>query len=168
MGLDVTAYNNIEIVKFAPTWLEEYEDVPGMDEGYINPHFPHAVTVEVDKDAECVYFEDTKLTERFHFRAGSYSGYSQFRSSLCTEFTDRQVWDNPEKYSNIPFAEIINFSDCEGVFLGNDICEKLYNDFSYNYETYVESTEDDWMIRVYEDFIKAFGMARNDGIVIFR
>ena len=48
------------------------------------------------------------------FRAGSYSGYNEWRAILCRMahgVDPAELWDNPEKYKGKPFFELINFSD---------------------------------------------------------
>jgi len=123
-----------------------------------------------------------------YFRAGSYSWYSSWRRTLAMmigwEIED--LWRNVEtivqRYENlnnvlcesdelkvdIPFVELLNFSDCEG-FIGPKTSAKLYLDFlewdekakvsdpfkgGYFYETYKEWTE-------------AFKVASDGGCVIF-
>lgn len=122
------------------------------------------------------------------FRAGSYSGYSSWRRTLAKmigwEIED--LWqhvgtlvqrnenlndvlnESDELKVDIPFVELLNFSDCEG-FIGPKTSAKLYLDFlewdekakvndpfkgGYFYETYQEWTE-------------AFKVASDGGCVIF-
>ena len=122
------------------------------------------------------------------FRAGSYSGYSSWRRTLAKmigwEIED--LWqhvgtlvqrnenlndvlnESDELKVDIPFVELLNFSDCEG-FIGPKTSAKLHADFlewdekakvsdpfkgGYFYETYKEWTE-------------AFKVASDGGCVIF-
>ena len=122
------------------------------------------------------------------FRAGSYSGYSNWRRTLSKmigwEIED--LWlhvgtlvqrnenlndvlnESDELKVDIPFVELLNFSDCEG-FIGPKTSAKLHADFlewdekakvsdpfkgGYFYETYKEWTE-------------AFKVASDGGCVIF-
>ena len=122
------------------------------------------------------------------FRAGSYSGYGNWRRTLAKmigwEIED--LWqhvgtlvqrnenlndvlnESDELKVDIPFVELLNFSDCEG-FIGPKTSSKLHADFlewdenakvsdpfkgGYFYETYQEWTE-------------AFKVASDGGCVIF-
>ena len=69
--------------------------------------------------------------ESFHFRAGSYSSYNQWRRTLCQAIhgvTDSEFLKKEENFSGKSFYELINFSDCEGQ-IGPGVSEKLYQDF---------------------------------------
>lgn len=64
-------------------------------------------------------------------RAGSYSGYNEWRtclSRLGMGVEAGSVWEEPEKYAGKPFYEIVNFSDCEGT-IDHATCVKLAEDF---------------------------------------
>ena len=122
------------------------------------------------------------------FRAGSYSGYSSWRRTLAkmigweiedlwqhvgtlvqrNENLNNVLSESDELKVDIPFVELLNFSDCEG-FIGPKTSAKLHADFlewdekakvsdpfkgGYFYETYKEWTE-------------AFKVASDGGCVIF-
>ena len=122
------------------------------------------------------------------FRAGSYSGYSNWRRTLSKMigWEIENLWlhvgtlvqrnenlndvlnESDELKVDIPFVELLNFSDCEG-FIGPKTSAKLHADFlewdekakvsdpfkgGYFYETYKEWTE-------------AFKVASDGGCVIF-
>ena len=76
------------------------------------------------------------------FRAGSYSGYGEWREQLATLAGYEKILTTPsyrEPYLSAcasarnktsgPFYELINFSDCEGI-LGTTTCLKLAKDFA--------------------------------------
>ena len=77
--------------------------------------------------------EHYRVVLRGNFRAGSYSGYSSFRSWLCQfamHHSPEPIWSE-ETYSpkdSRPFYQLINFSDCEGT-IGATACAKLAKDF---------------------------------------
>jgi len=107
------------------------------------------------------------------FRAGSYSGYNEWRNhlSLCMlKLEASQVWESePEGGSGRPFAELIHFSDCEG-FIGPKTSAKLAADFSANKkkaQKYSEAQGEDWFYAKYKDWMAAFQCASSNGIVQF-
>jgi hypothetical protein len=63
-----------------------------------------------------------------------------------------------------PFYELINFSDCEGI-IGPEVSTKLYNDF-VKFEV-VAKNEEEYFYRKYKDWMKAFKVASNKGVVSF-
>lgn len=169
MGLDITAYSNIDVVRYSSEYVEAFENVAGIDYGYVNSDFPHAITEGIGENTKFIYFMERGATERHSFRAGSYSGYNEFRRTLCFGITDRDIFNNYDKHRHIPFFEMICFSDCEGVFFGNEVCAKLHNDFVNNIHGYRQHVEEDeWMFQKYDDFMRAFEFGAQNGIVIFR
>lgn len=111
-----------------------------------------------------------KAKERFSFRAGSYSGYNEWRSWLCRTFlgvSPDTVWNNEEKYKDKPFFELINFSDCEGA-IGPKTSAKLAKDFKENARALVKADIPGmWFVNQYSKWQHAFEMASDDGFVIF-
>ena len=123
------------------------------------------------------------------FRAGSYSGYGKWREQLSEAIgikiedlwlsisRDTKLNDvlDTKSFDEIPFVELLYFSDCEGT-IGPIVSKKLYNDFISNrdrVEKYVSSSVPgrpifykDWM-SLYDDFTDAFRIASNGGAVDF-
>lgn len=119
------------------------------------------------------------------FRAGSYSGYGKWRETLAKSIgiDIEDLWMSVERDTrlglvlndrasiNIPFVELLHFSDCEGC-IGPDVSKKLHNDFVNNrgiVESYIKSNltyPSDWM-SLYDDFTEAFRIASNNGVVQF-
>ena len=125
--------------------------------------------------------------EDYSFRAGSYSGYGEWRDLLAKVALDmgvQGVWkkmDAGGNYSEIPFSEQLNFSDADGV-IGPVASKKLYNDYvSYEkdimkkLDRYYLKFEDfeidgetyEWFKQKYNDWKEAFRIASNNGAVIF-
>jgi hypothetical protein len=106
------------------------------------------------------------------FRAGSYSGYGEWRRDLCQIMLDtypKKVWDNSQVYEGKPFVELINFSDCEGYF-GTDVCAKLAKDFEENRHKLPqkEGFEWDYFLERYDLWAEALKKAaENKGVVKF-
>ncbi len=185
MGLDISAVSNIKIIEFVPEYDEDYDDGDSPRQDYINPHFPHAVPE--DWQGEYVIWKQTSRSKYHGFNAGSYSGYGLFRSTLAQYSMDvdtygqgrgeefEKAWEAVYEAVDKPFFEVINFSDCEGVFYG-DACDKLYNDFEMcradwtvwlEAETPFPAYERDYFVTKYDNFTKAFALGRENGIVSF-
>lgn len=170
MGLDCTAYKNIRQLEESEIDYEEYKDKDGKvlerypRNGYIfyiNPGFPHAAK---DIRADVVYGYE----EDFRWRAGSYSGYGEWRNWLATIAGykgSEDVWDNAKEGD--VFFELINFSDCEGT-LGTLVCRKLLNDF-IKFQPVVDKISDDYNYykQRYADWTYALTLAADNGAISF-
>lgn len=189
MGLDITAVSNVKILDTRPEYDEEIENAWGTEDyvhqDWINEHFPHAVPAEYH-GKRFLLWQETDESESHSFRAGSYSGYGLFRSTLAGAFLgtkdlymDRDEqngdWEKVHRAEGNPFYELINFSDCEGVFFG-PVCEKLYNDFETHRDFFVEwvggnnpypAWEAQGWINRYDDWLRGFDLARRDGVLSF-
>ena len=118
------------------------------------------------------------------FGAGSYSGYNRWREKLAfltgwdiSELHEAAIktlarneslnevlnQDEPAKVE-IPFVELIMFSDCEG-FIGPKTSAKLHKDFIDHLEEAKEIG--DSFFYLYEHFMNAFDLASDDGCVVF-
>lgn len=120
----------------------------------------------------------TPGSERDCFRAGSYSGYNQFRNLICLavhgisadEFWNTKHWDEEE------FGALIDFSDCEGTICYS-VAAELYRSFKNNrkrFNKYIESSEADidwedqlYFMEKYDDWTEATRVASNNGLLIF-
>ncbi len=99
----------------------------------------------------------------------SYSTYGKYRNKLCKAVTGldaEQVWNNP--HPDLPFIEMINFSDCEGGF-DNEVCVELKKDF-LEWKNKIESEfkEDIFFLDFYKKFLEVFkDAADNNGVVVY-
>lgn len=176
MGLDITAYSNVEKIAEIPYNKEgiDWDKVGELEEG------GHKTTLRKN-DSFPTHCEDLdegvyKINGNSHgFRAGSYSGYNRFRNllSVFVGGTDKEVWENPDKFKDDPFYELINFSDCEGC-IGPKVSAKLYQDFVENEERFLDSIETHknefdlgWIKTCYSNWKKAFELAKDHGFVDF-
>ena len=120
-----------------------------------------------------------------YFRAGSYSGYSSWRRTLANmigwEIED--LWRNVEtlvqrnenlndvlnendRFSvDIPFVELLHFSDCEG-FIGPKTSAKLHADF-LEWNEKAKAVDQGYFYERYQEWTKAFEVASDGGCVIF-
>jgi hypothetical protein len=164
MGLDITAYKKLTPV-VGELKRDEYGCLPDQ---YWEPHaldwsnrtFPGSGN---GLSENAVY----KYDDCFGFRAGSYSGYGQWRDDLARFAgygSAKECWD---KAANGPFYELINFADNEGV-IGPIVAKKLAKDFADNAERAKSFANDDtWWLEQYTKWQKAFEMAADDGAVDF-
>ena len=150
MGLDVTAVSNAKRV--GPLSDEKLEEL--YRPVYVNDSFAsHADGLESG-------FYDG--LEELDFRAGSYSGYNWWREKLA-EFAG---YPAKGRAHDLPFYELINFSDCEGV-IGPETSEKLAKQFEAHMARAHAEIDDECWLAVYHRFARAFDIAAHDGFVSF-
>lgn len=170
MGLDITAYKQLKLVRpLTDTEKADYEVEDESENNVVfynfNEDFPeHSERLEPFSLYEC--------TERVGFRAGSYSGYSIWRNELAKVAgfkSDKDVWNNGKLGD--PFYEVINFTDCDGV-IGPKFAAKLFKDFVDNQaradaHSKTLGTDSEWFKSKYAEWRKAFEMASDNGAVSF-
>ena len=164
MGLDIYAISRVErVTKPESTddginvWQDGFDRIAGLEVGIYQP---------------------TSKSEEHEFRAGTYTHYNWWRRNLSMMIygqSSETVWENKDAFEGRPFYELIDFSDCEGVF-GPEVSEKLHSDFETNRPNMIkycldnfindDETYDDVM-ETYDDFTKAFKIASKDGLVLF-
>jgi hypothetical protein len=171
MGLDISAYS--QLVK---TENEDYIDAYLYKNDFV---FEQSKGIEPGNycvEGEC-----------HSFRAGSYSGYNEWRKMLAEMigYTPEEIWaisealvrddklnevlDEKSEKLVIPFIELIGFSDCEG-YIGPIVSNKLYHDFESNRDKALEFSKSksvDSFIRLYDDFMEGFRISSNSGAVCF-
>ena len=164
MGLDIGVYKTMRKLS-----VKEYEEEGGYK---VAENF-----TEQAKSLNSRSFYEP-MDELFSFRAGSYSGYNQWRLLLCKFAHGVDIntyWDDNEKYKGSPFRELIYFSDCEGV-IDSEVSEKLYHDFVDGEEKVLKKLKDNYGVdyyagmfrKTYNDFKEAFKLAsENKGFVVF-
>lgn len=176
MGLDICAYSNI--MKQPEPGVQKVVGklLSSLGEEILE------VTEVTDRchDLEEGVYLDTFDTIQHHFRAGSYSGYNQFRNRLSKALLGVEasaVWEDPSSFEGRPGYEMIDFSDCEGV-ISSSVADKLYKDLVENKEVFEnslikneniqrDSHEFEWAMETYNDFIYAFELASENGIVVY-
>ena len=168
-GLDVTAYTQLSIVA-SPKLTTDGEPVSPNEFVLSAGPFPERFSGLSDGK---VY----TAPGSFEFRAGSYSGYNNWRNELAklagyaptpvdiggmtrTRY-DATAW----KLRQGPFWELINFSDSEGV-IGPDVCKKVYQDF-VAYDDAASRHADPGFRELYADWEKAFRLCADQGAIVF-
>lgn len=162
MGLDITAISKIqEVREDEDSDTESFilvssgQPLTTVDDVYhifVNPHFV--------KQAGNLVTGQYIYDESMGFRAGSYSGYNQWRSQLA-HMVNYDEDTHPEEGD---FAELIYFSDCEGVITGES-AKRLYQSF-VKWEPQAREMNE-YFYATYQNFQQAFELACNDGAVIF-
>ena len=176
MGLDITAYENVELkaadLEKQVAW-ELVDNLYGQGIRTISiwdtmAFSERAAPLVVPDNGVNVYVVSG---ETFDFHAGSYSGHGRFRELLCEmagiAAPDVQ-WTDPARYAPLPFHELVNFSDCEGV-IGSAAAAELAKDFAAyqkQADAYNGGDAEYWQ-RVYSDWRKAFELAQHGGVVVF-
>ena len=151
MGLDITAYRKLSPVEGVDVeegdnWRKFVQFGASMD--WSESEWPGRAA---GVDSSLVYsWEDQK-----DFRAGSYSGYNQWREALS------------EMGQPGDFLELIDFADNEGV-IGPIVAAKLAGDFQRNaVEAAARTDWQGWFARQYALWQAAFEMAADGGAVAF-
>jgi len=179
MGLDITAYSNLK-------HIGKHEKDPAKNEGedggiddwcYYEDHiqafaydsFPASFrgipilgtnTSGGAKFIEGGCYEITDETETHGFRAGSYTGYHDWRADLQQQF-------NPERDPDGPFYELIWFADNEGC-IGPDAARDLLADFERHAARYRSPVSwGKYGREKYADWTRAFRLAADGGVVRF-
>lgn len=131
MGLDIHVYKNLTKVEGARARkIMEHEDGPGEGAYEAGCAFPR-INEDFPGREEGVEEVPYDFEEEWHFRAGSYSGHTQFRQDLCNLLGhgDFRVWIIAQSEdTHGPLEELLNFSDCEGT-IGPVVAKKLAKDF---------------------------------------
>ena len=108
--------------------------------------------------------------DRVSVRVGGYGFYNAWRETLSymvLGVSPKTVWENEDDFIGKPFFELVDFSDCEGAF-GSTVCEKLYGDFLEHKSRWFDAhpSISDYG-EIYEQFMKAFKYASDNGAVKF-
>lgn len=167
MGLDILAYSKlVEEQSLSANELRLIE---------LGLHEPGETVVQVDRSClECQglapgRWQTSSASESLGFRAGSYSGYNAWRralSRMALGCLPEAVWCDLERWRGAPFFELINHSDCDGA-IGGQPAQKLFRDFVEWRDRARAWTETEGFFEVYEDFLRAFRLAADEGAVIF-
>jgi hypothetical protein len=176
MGLDITAYSNLRYVGHHEEWDDEDAHYDQHHEAYAYETFPHALMGVPNLQRDATYaqfvtggcFEVTEKTESHGFRAGSYTGYSEWRKDLAARFNPYRDGGPPS--SEGPFYELLWFADNEGV-IGQLAATNLLISFREHEVEYRAAHQDisdgDWFIARYADWMRACELAADGGLIDF-
>lgn len=167
MGLDITAYADLKLVGTAMDG-DDYEE--RFD--WVSTLYIYGPTLDLwpshIEGANLVRGGVYQFSKQWKFGAGSYSGYNFWREelSLCAlGVSPETIWDDFERWKDLPFAYLINFSDCEGYIAGKT-AQRLFEDFEQHKENSRVWGSDYWR-QTYNDWHKAFRLAAQNGLVDF-
>ena len=174
MGLDIYAYSKIVEETEVSANQKRLEEL-GLTERGEEIYRIETFDSESYKGLSPGTYYTTDQSESHDFRAGSYSGYNQWRrvlSQTMLSVSPDQVWANPDEWKDTPFFGLINHSDCDGA-IGGPVAKSLYQDFvrykhkAAAYQGVPENEDTGWFLEVYDDFLRAFELAADDGILVF-
>jgi deoxyribodipyrimidine photolyase len=111
-----------------------------------------------------------KRVDILSFRAGSYSGFMTFRKELAKMVSNSSVEDYfAGKCEELPFAELIDHSDCDGE-LNYDECLELKRDFD-QYEEQANKHEDEFFRTRYSKWKQAVDLVvadnKEETVIVF-
>ena len=173
MGLDIYAYSRIVEKSNRSANQQRLEEL-GLSEPGEEIYRIDRPDEEAFKGLDPGTYLTTSLTEQHSFRAGSYSGYNNWRRALCLTMLGvepAELWNEPASWQGMPFVDLINHSDCDGA-IGGPVAKSLYRDFVKHRDRAVDRTDNGnedggWFLEVYDDFLRGFELAADDGILIF-
>ena len=173
MGLDIYAYSRIVEKSNRSANQRRLEEL-GLSEPGEEIYQIETFDDQAFKGLAPGTYLATSLTEQHSFRAGSYSGYNNWRRELCLTMLGvepAELWNEPASWQGMPFVDLINHSDCEGA-IGGPVAKSLFWDFVEQRHRAVERTDNGnedggWFLEVYDDFLRGFELAADDGILIF-
>jgi hypothetical protein len=158
MGLDITAYSKLQ-----PMYGRPDDDAIHL---YVVEEEFRARGAGIDPGLYAL----GKDGDFLDFRAGSYSGYNQWRrelSRLALGVEPEEVWRKWPEYAGKPFAELIHFADNEG-YIGPTVAAKLAADFaSFDEKAAAMPDSDAWFYDRYKLWRSAFELAADGGAVRF-
>jgi hypothetical protein len=171
MGLDITAYEKIELVE--PTTYDELKAKDWNHPLYDTEDHVMIGVIHEDYRDRCPLPEGFYKTggKRHGFRAGSYGGYNEWRRHLAEliDTTPEAIWKGGPAMA---FGELIHFSDAEGT-LKSETCAKLAKDFAFwhaeatKYADRLGGEDGRWFLDRYATWREAFELAAGGGAVRF-
>ena len=106
-------------------------------------------------------------TDVYSFRAGSYSGFNDFRTWLAgivsVDINKFIGYGGTKDWDGIPFEEFLYHSDCDGE-LNTEQCLELYGDFCMYLMVAGNNNNDEeheYYFDTYMDFFNSFKMVKN-------
>lgn len=162
MGLDVTAYEHVELVEVRRSSSMSDDDWDGLyDSGRIwlaNYDFPERSSGWPDG----IYQPSGKVDSE----QNSYHGYSAFREDIAAVahpgLTVADLRAMPiEELMAVPMGEFIWFSDCEG-FLSGEVCARLAKAAN---EIPLPEFRQEYHAQKWENWMQLFELAADDGAI---
>lgn len=174
MGLDVSAYNRLEkmnAVLDINGWAIDPVTQKALQKPYVrlflNNEFPNRADEFEDK---AIY----RYQNSIDISCGGYGRYNKWRNDLAklAGYPREQYKHHGEVLESYciacwsgkpgPFAELINFSDCEGV-IGTAVSKKLAADFA----SFQDQAGNEYFGEMYAKWRSLFEYASDSGCVVF-
>ena len=188
MGLDISALSYIKRSE-----VQDPEDSSNEIRIWHNPNFPDHCELEEGSYEET----PQTRAHRFNAGSYSgHSRFRNVLAQCTLGVKTDTIWEAQDIYMNRPFFNLLNFSDCEGT-IGPDYSAALFEDFRDNRDRFIRNlkqeidftkvTEDPLSlepefilddfnlsdddiaeyIELYDDWMEAFQLAKDNGIVQF-
>lgn len=186
MGLDITAWSNL---KFSEDQDEENYELIRIWKNY---NFPDHCELEEGNWEET---PETRVHSFRAGAYSGYGRFRNILAQCTLGVTEDTIWEAQDIYMNQPFFNLINFSDCEGV-IGPDYSAALFEDFRDNRDRFIRNLKQEidftkvtenpialepefildlelsdgdieYYIEKYDDWMQAFELAKDGGIVQF-
>lgn len=163
MGLDITACSKLVLVQAEDTSRKRTaEESDAWYERMDAENLVHIYNAGFNRIAPWVPGLYRCDGEWHGFRAGSYSGYNEWREWLASLIatTPEAVWNGL-----VPthFRELIDFSDCEGT-IGTEACVRLLADFR---EWAPKVGTEGRYAEKFREWLRAFELGADSGAVRF-
>lgn len=172
MGLDIVYGKVINKIE-GPPGPDFPEEFIGLN--IIKAQVPEFALTSLDGLEQDAYYEVKYLDDGVRF--GSYSSFGLFR-----ELLGEAVGVKNEEISlkmkgihkDMPFFELLYFSDCEGVF-GPKAIRRLYDDFdemrpkvvNFINRCAANKKEREWFLERYDMFYSILRKTKDDGFILF-
>lgn len=182
MGLDVYGYRNVKQVVNPGV-----DDIDELTQLYFGSY-----SYQGGDLVDGGYYDYESCDSSFSMGYGRYSGFRQEIAiiagyekveSIKPHYSDDDyetksyyyrfpyiayIYVNDFDYGDLPFLEMIAFSDAEGVICSK-VCKKLYDDFvEYQDKAKEHFSDNEAYLKKYMDLMECFKCGSNDGFVIYR
>lgn len=176
MSLDITAYSKLAYVTNVPNRADANEKYSGFDDNFAKYYlwlsatknsFNREAPLVRPSEGVAIYRCDG---EKLAFGAGTYGGYNTWRNHLslmATRYEAKRIWNVRDLVETraLPFYELIDFSDAEGV-IGSFAAKELVVDFAM-YQTLADAQADEYFRTRYTLWRKACDLAADGGAIDF-
>lgn len=170
MGLDITAYQQIELIPCIQNENNEYvNQLTGLvEQNIIKIHQDSEFTTQLNPLQN---YSTYKYKYEHHYYSVSYHGYSLWRNKLA-EIAGYKSKATKDEYSHAiaawhstegKFHELINFTDCYGA-IGHKTIQKLLIDFE---KQVLDNDLEHYFVNTYHQIWNAFIFAKDEGLVLF-
>lgn len=186
MGVSINAYGKAEHVE--SVYYDRYGDVALVDgKAYhwqTDPRSFHITFIAhgswVPRLDGLIEGETYSVTDPMEILRCSYGYYNRIRDNLATALTGRnrsQLYDREgagdlfPHFKDLPGIDLIDFSDCEGT-LGPQACKRIHDALTADPDIkerfiWLQAGDPIRSERIFDNFVKGFGLASKEGMVSF-